>query len=107
MELKDLKTLLEKAIGTGKVAYRAFPVGKAPKLPFICYMVSGTDNFIADSRVYEVRTEVNVELYTANKDIQTERRIESAFDEVGLIWDKYEEYLDSEQVYEIVYSITI
>lgn len=107
MELKDLKKLLIDAIGAGKVAYRAFPVGKAPKLPFICYLVNGTDNFIADSKVYETRTEVDIELYTANKDLATERTIEDALNDAYLIWDKSEDYIESEQCYEIVYTVII
>lgn len=107
MELKDLKTLLESVIGSGKVAYRAFPEGKAPKLPFICYLVTGTDNFIADSRVYETRTEVDIELYTLRKDLTTEVNIEKALDDACLIWDKVEEYLEDEQCYEIIYTVVI
>lgn len=107
MELKDLKILLENAIGSGKVAYRAFPVNKAPKLPFICYLVNGSDNFIADNKVYKKITVVNVELYTAIKDIDTENAVEDAFDNASIVWDKYEEYIDDEQVYEIVYTIEI
>lgn len=107
MELKDLKTLLESAVGSSKVAYRAFPAGKAPKLPFICYLVSGSDNFIADGRVYEKRTEVDIELYTAKKDIATENKLEEALDEAFLIWNKTEEYLEDEQCYEIIYTVII
>lgn len=107
MELKDLKELLEKAIGDGKVAYRSFPIDKAPKLPFICYVVSGTDNFVADGKVYETRTEIDIELYTAKKDITTESKVEDALNEAFLIWDKVEEYIESEQCYEIIYSVII
>ena len=107
MELKELKELLESAIGKNKVAYRAFPEGKAPKLPFICYLVSGTDNFVADSKVYEKRTEVDIELYTAIKDVSTEDVVEEALNDASIIWDKAEEYLDDEQCYEIIYTVII
>lgn len=107
MELKDLKILLENAIGSGKVAYRSFPVGKAPKLPFICYLVDGSDNFLADSKVYKKITVVDVELYTEIKDIDTETALEDAFDQASIIWEKSEEYIDDEQVFEIVYTIRI
>lgn len=107
MELKDLKMLLESAIGSGKVAYRSFPTGKAPKLPFICYLVDGTDNFVADNKVYKKITVVNVELYTAIKDIASENAVENVFDNASIVWDKTEEYIDTEQVYEIVYTISI
>lgn len=107
MELKDLNALLISAIGTGKVAYRAFPVGKAPKLPFVCYLVDGTNNFVADNRVYKVITKINIELYTSKKDITSEKKIEDALNDASIVWDKTEEYLDDEQCYEILYTIEI
>ena len=108
MTLKELNDALKSINGfSNKVAYRAFPVGKAPKLPFICYLATSTDNFDADNSVYHVLQGVDVELYTAKKDVATESLIESKFAEMNIVWNKYEEWLDSEECYEIVYSITI
>lgn len=106
--LNELKSSLS-SISTfrNKVAYRAFPVGKAPKLPFICYLVTDTDNFDADNKVYHVIQSVDIELYTAKKDVQTESLLEAKFAEIGLVWDKDETYLDDENCYEIIYSTTI
>ena len=108
MTLKELNTALKTINGfNNKVAYRAWPVGQAPKLPFICYLATSTDNFDADNSVYHVLQGVDVELYTAKKDIATEELIEAKFAELNIVWDKYEEWLDSENCYEIVYSITL
>ncbi|MBQ1297454.1 MAG: hypothetical protein IIY21_25650 [Clostridiales bacterium] len=108
MTLKELNDALKSINGfSNKVAYRAFPVGKAPKLPFICYLATSTDNFDADNSVYQVLQGVDVELYTAKKDIATETLIEAKFAELNIVWNKYEEWLDSEECYEIVYSITL
>ena len=55
MTLKELKESLESIDDNafvGKVAYRAFPVGKAPKLPYICYLSTSTNNFFADNKTY-------------------------------------------------------
>ena len=90
-----------------KVTYRAWPVGKAPELPFVCYLATDTDNFHADNRVYHVIQNVDVELYTAKKEPDTERLLESAFDENYIPWDKTEQWLDDENCYEILYEITI
>lgn len=108
MTLNELKSSLS-SISTfqNKVAYRAFPVGKAPKLPFICYLVTGTDNFDADNKVYCVLQNVAVELYTAKKDVATEQKLEDKFAEIGLVWEKDEAYLEDENCYEIIYSTTI
>lgn len=108
MTLAELNTALQSITGfKDKVAYRAFPVGKAPKLPFICYLATQTDNFDADNSVYHVLQGVDIELYTKDKSEATEQLIEAKLDEINLVWNKYEEWLDSEECYEIVYSITL
>ena len=108
MTLKDLNTALQSISGFDKkVAYRAFPVGKAPKLPFICYICTNTNNFDADDYVYQVIQEVDVELYTAKKDEASERAVEAKLNENGLIWEKYEDYIDSENCYMITYTVQL
>lgn len=108
MTLNDLNTILQSIPGFNKkVAYRAFPVGKAPKLPFICYLCTQTSNLDADNAVYQVMQAVDVELYTASKDERSERLVEKVLDENGLVWEKYEEYIDSENCYMITYSVTL
>ena len=108
MTLKDLNTALNSISGFNKkVAYRAFPVGKAPKLPFICYLCTNTDNFKADESVYQVIQEVDIELYTAKKDEASEQAIELMLDENNLVWEKYEDYIDSENCYMITYTTSI
>jgi hypothetical protein len=108
MTLAELNTALQSITGfKDKVAYRAFPVGKAPKLPFICYLATSTDNFDADNSVYHVLQGVDIELYIKDKSEATEQLIEAKLNEINLVWNKYEEWLDSEECYEIVYSITL
>lgn len=110
MTLKELKESLESIDDNafvGKVAYRAFPVGKAPKLPYICYLSTSTNNFFADNKTYEVIQEVNIELYTAKKSEVTEQMLESKLDELGLGWNKYEQWISSENFYEIIYTINL
>ena len=108
MTLSSVRTIIsEISTFQNKVAYRAFPVGKAPKLPFVCYLATDTDNFDADNRVYQVIQNVDVELYTEKKDPDVEKRLEAAFDENYIPWDKTETWLDDEQCYEILYEISI
>lgn len=108
MTLKELYEALKSIDGfSSKVIYRAFPAGKAPKLPYICYQVTNSDNFYADNRVYHVQQVVDIELYTAKKSEATEQLVEAKLNEIGLVWNKYEEYIDSEEMYEIIYTVTI
>ena len=103
MTLEEIKDRLETT--RLPVAYRAFPVGKAPPLPFLCYLFSYTNNFDADDRVYQVINRVTIELYTEAKDPETEALVETALD--GLCWEKSEEFLDDERCYEITYEIEV
>lgn len=108
MTLKALYTLLTSITGfANKVAYRAFPEGAAPELPFIVYYVENSDNFLADGKVYLQKNEVVIELYTQNKDVASEALLEAALDGAFVPWQKYEEYIDSEHMYQISYEITI
>ena len=103
MTLEEVQNLLET---TGlPVAYRAFPVGAVPPLPFICYLTPGTNNFGADDGVYHIINAVRVELYTEYKDSETEGRVENALS--SFFWDKDVEYIDSERCYQITYEIEV
>ena len=53
MELSDIGSLVNAVPGLqGKVAYRAFPVGEAPSLPFVTYLERSQDPFAADNAAY-------------------------------------------------------
>lgn len=108
MTLAQLATLLEGIPGfIGKVAYRAFPIGEAPDLPYVTFLERNSENFVADNSVFYPQTSVDIELYTECKDTVTESLVESALTDSELVWSKDEDYLDSEDCYMIVYNITI
>lgn len=83
------------------VAYRAFKEPTAP--PFIVYFEDSSDNFIADNRVYLKKHIYTVELYTTDKMPALEEALEAALD--GYIWSSDETYVDSEQMYEKIYTL--
>ena len=110
MTLAELKTALEGVNNNAfkdKVAYRAFPIGGAPNLPFICFYEVDTNNFLADSVVYKRITNVSIELYTVNKDTATESAIESMFATNKLVWEKSEYYIDDQNMLQVVYDTAI
>jgi len=92
---------------TDKVTYYAWKENEVPELPFICYLETNTNNFLADNRVYQKLQGVEIELYTRNKDIVSETLIETALNENNIIWNKTEDYINSEKCFLIVYEITI
>lgn len=102
--LLDLVSDLE-SVGV-PVVYYAFPEGEAPALPFICYLVTGTDNFSADGSVYQKVNAVSVELYTKEKDFTLQNTLESALS--NYFWQiEGETYLDSEKCFEIIYTLEV
>lgn len=108
MTLAEINSILKSIPGfEKKVAYRAFPKGKAPALPFICYLATQTNNFNADNHVYHVIQGVDIELYTRRKDYTSEAAVEAALNANNIIWEKYEEYLDDEEMYMITYEVEV
>lgn len=103
MTLEEIKSALE---STGfPVTYRSWPERKAPSMPYICYYVSGSDNFAADGMVYYPVNQIQVELYTELKDTEAEAALETAL--ASFYWNKTETYIDTEQCYQIVYEIEV
>lgn len=86
-------------------AYHHFAEGEAPDPPFIIYLVSGSDNFFADDRVYQGIESVQIELYTDRKDPAMEEKVEAALD--SFCWEKSEAYVDTERLYQIIYRIEV
>lgn len=85
-------------------AYDHFAEGESPDPPFICFMLPGSDNFAADGRVFFKATMVHIELYTDLKDPELEQRVEAVLDERGIFYDKTEVWIESERLYEVLYS---
>ena len=85
-------------------AYDHFTEGESPDPPFICFLLPGSDNFAADGRVYFKVNMVHIELYTDQKDPELEQRVEAVLDERGIFYDKTEVWIESENLYEVLYS---
>ena len=84
-------------------AYDHFAEGESPPLPFVVYLYPGTHNFSADGVVYFPVNEVNIELYTAKKDPETEKKLECLLKEAGIFYEKSEVWIASEHLYEVLY----
>ncbi len=100
--MDDLIRLLEE---TGiPFAYDHFVEGESPDPPFICYLLPQSDNFSADGKVYLKVSSVNIELYTDSKDLAVEQTLEAVLDTHGIFYDKTEVWIESEKLYEVLYS---
>ena len=85
-------------------AYDHFAEGESPQPPFLCYLLPESRNFAADGRVYHKITEVRLELYTDYKDLTLERSVESVLDAHGIFYEKSETWIESEKLYEVLFT---
>ena len=88
-------------------AYDHFAEGESPAPPFICFLCPGNDNFAADGRVYFKINLVHIELYTDEKNPEIENHVETVLDEHGIFYDKTEVWIESERLYEVLYSFEL
>ena len=85
-------------------AYHHFAEGESPEPPFICYLLPGSNNFSADGKVYYKINEVHIELYNDLKDLAVEQQLEDVLDEHGIFYNKSETWIESEKLYEVLYT---
>lgn len=78
-----------------------------PNLPYLVYLFSYSNNFGADNKVYEKINNYQVELYSDKKDLVSEKLIEDLFDNNEIFYEKTETYIDSEDLYQVMYEIQI
>ena len=100
--MKAIATMMEE-IGI-PFAYDHFAEGESPNPPFICYLSPNSDNFAADGKVYYKINEIHIELYTDCKDLSAEQKVEAVLDEHGIFYEKSEVWIESEKLYEVLYS---
>lgn len=106
MTISELKTILESVTDfSDKVAYYQWPINEAPALPFVCFFEQQAFTFPADNVTYYQRPRFSVELYTKNRDPETEALFEAAFTAAGLYYTKETEYLEDERCQMTVFSL--
>ena len=85
-------------------AYDHFAQGESPAPPFITFLLPATNNYSADGKAYLKVDVVHIELYTDEKNPAQENRIESVLDAHEIFYDKTEVWIESEKLYEVLYS---
>ena len=100
MKLSELNTILDGA--ELPYTYYSFPTGNAPALPYFVYYMPSMAPESADNVVHAPVYTVIVELYTEEKDFETESKLESALSSFN--YTKEETYLDDEEMYMYIYT---
>ncbi|MED3377863.1 hypothetical protein JOY40_07395 [Bacillus tropicus] len=105
MTLGELTKILE---ATGyPVAYSHFiatPTKPVPTPPYICFLVDGSANLMADNKVYHKINDLNIELYTVKKDLTAEAKLEQVLDDHEIPYDSYGTFIESEKMYQKIYE---
>lgn len=80
---------------------------KPPPLPYTVIQYAYGSDFIADNQNYTEVGNYQLELYHVAKDPLTEKLIENKLRELRLPFRKSEMFLDTEELYQIVYEIQL
>lgn len=97
----DIYTLL---VSTGlPVAYRVWQT--PPALPYLVYFFDASADLIADGTNFVPVSDWEIELYSDAKDPVSEAAIEEVLKRAGIPWEKREQYVESERLCQVSYSI--
>lgn len=88
-------------------AYDHFVEGESPDPPFLVFLYPGSNHFAADGKVYFKVNRLNIELYTDKKDVELEETIEAVLDRHGIFYGKSEVWIESENLYEVLYQMEV
>lgn len=88
-------------------AYYQFPEGTDQAPPFVVFFYSQNDDLYADNSNYQSIEQLNIELYTKDKDFTTEATLEGVLKANGLTWHKYEVYVNDQKMYQIAYEMEV
>ena len=81
--------------------------GESPEPPFLVFLYPNSDNFAADGMVYFKVNRLNIELYTDLKDVELEETVEAVLDKHGIFYEKSEVWIESENLYEVLYQMEV
>ncbi|MBT2728396.1 hypothetical protein J7E63_15815 [Bacillus sp. ISL-75] len=108
MNLVELKNILE---ATGyPVAYSHFVESEnypIPAPPFICYLTVYTSNFSADNSMYFPMQNVQIELYTDQKDLEAESLVENVLNENEIPFASSEAFIEEENLFQKIYEVRL
>ena len=90
-------------------AYDHFTADESPGgPPFICFMYTDDDDFLADDTNYQRITGLTVELYTDEPDFTLAAAVEAALIGAGLVYARSgPEYIQNERMYQTTYETSV
>lgn len=88
-------------------AYHHFVEGESPEPPFAVFLYPGSHNFSADGKVYFKASRLNIEIYTDLKNPELELTVETVLELHGIFYEKSEVWIESENLYEVLYQMEV
>lgn len=85
-------------------AYYQFKQDTAQEPPFVVWFFTDSNDAYADNSNYVKIPTLNIELYTRFKDFENEALVEEVLKANGLTWYKEENFIESEQIWQIAYE---
>lgn len=88
-------------------AYDHFVEGQSPEPPFLVFLYLGANNFAADGINYFKVNRLHLELYTDEKSIELEDKVEAVLTRHGIFYGRSEVWIESENLYEVLYEMEV
>lgn len=106
MTRKEIATMIS-GIGL-PYAYDHFTEADTPGAPpFICFLYTGNDDFVADDANYVRIETLVIELYTDNVDFDLEDAISAALAKNDLSFSMSRSYIDDEKMYQTTFTTEV
>lgn len=87
------------------VTHYQWPVGNVPDLPYLVYTIPQSDGEYADNRTWAEICEIDVELYSEQRNFQLEDRLKEIFNAHELPYTTEFNYIESEQMYQTIFYL--
>lgn len=88
-------------------AYSHFAEGESPDTPFLIFLYPRSSNFAADGLPYHKINNLNIEVYTDIKSLELESKVEAVLESHGIFYAKSEVWIESENLYEVLYEMEV
>lgn len=105
MTYKEVAAMV-KSIGI-PTAYYQFPENTEQATPFVCFYFTGDNDFLADNSNYQAIETLVVEVYADDKNFDLEQTVESVLKSADMVWSKEETYIDTEKMFETIYTMDV
>ena len=74
---------------------------------FLLFLSPGENTFSADNLAYFSCKQLDIELYTDKKQPELEEQVESVLSQHEIYYTKTETFIDSEELYEVLYEMEV